>query len=780
MKKIISFSLILFTFFLYSCKEELVYNPYNKGINITPTPLSMTEKEGLFLLNKNTVFVCSSKEIEDIAVFFKEKINKSTAFNLTIQQKTPEKNFIKLSIHPDLSLNSEGYHLEVDPNQIEVLARTPHGLFYGMQTVMQLLPAEIESSQQVKNIAWEIPAISIKDEPRFGYRGQMLDVCRHFSDVNYIKKHLDILAMYKINKFHWHLTDDQGWRIEIKKYPLLTEIGSKRVETEGHVYGPHFFTQDEVREIIAYAKERYIEVIPEIELPGHAVAALSAYPEYSCSGGPLEVRNLWGISNDVYCAGNEETFSFLEDIIDEVAPLFESKYFHIGGDEAPKVRWENCPKCQKRIQEEGLIADREHTPEQKLQSYFVARVEKILQKHGKHLIGWDEILEGGLAQSATVMSWRGEAGGIKAASMNHDVIMTPSPWMYLDSHQGDAKISPVGIGGFVPLKKTYEYNPLPKDLKPEKHHHILGIQANVWTEYMYTPELVEYYTYPRLLALAEVAWSTPENKNYIDFERRMDNQRVRLDMHHVNYYIPLPEQKGVPSTDFVAFVDSVSLAFDTTEPVKIVYTTDGSEPTNTSTEYTEPLLFKESTPLKLRSILLSGKMSRVRHIQVEKQNYSPAVTEPIDTKGLTAAYYKGEHFKVNDLRNLVPAETECLTTPDQEKYVVKGHRELTDNDFYSTVITGYIKVPKDNVYYVNSRVDQVWIDDVLVLNSEGKVKKQSHDDGSIALAKGVHKIKLIKLSGIYGGYPTLWDPTIVYFRPQDELYFIRLDENWYL
>ena len=323
---------------------------------------------------------------------------------------------------------------------------------------MQLLPAEIESPSFVK-MNWTVPGVSVKDEPRFRYRGQMLDVCRHFRDIDYIKKQLDVLAMFKINKFHFHLTEDQGWRVESKKYPKLNEISTKRTEGEGTTYGPYYFTQAQLKEIVAYAKERFIEVIPEVELPGHGVAALTAYPEYSCTGGPFEVRNVWGVANDVYCAGNDETFVFLTNIIEEVIPLFESEYFHIGGDECPKGRWENCPKCQARMKTERLKDAHE------LQSWFIAKIEKVLLKHNKKMIGWDEILEGGLAPSATVMSWRGEQGGIDAANMGHDVIMTPGGWLYLDHYQGDSAVEPPSIGGYTTLEKTYSYEPIPAGLK---------------------------------------------------------------------------------------------------------------------------------------------------------------------------------------------------------------------------------------------------------------------------------------------------------------------------
>lgn len=765
---------------LISCGNSVVDKPYNQGINITPTPLELTQNAGTFTLNKNVKFVSQSEDVDKVAVYFASKIKSSTGFDLTLTKEKPSSNYINLEIAGDIDVNDEGYLLEVTPNGIELRAKTPQGIFYGLQTVMQLLPAEIESPTLVKQIAWTMPAVTIKDEPRFKYRGHMLDVCRHFSTVEDIKKRLDVMAMFKINTFHWHLTDDQGWRIEIKKYPKLAEISAKRYEGDGTQYGPFFFTQEEVKEVVAYAEERFIEVIPEIELPGHGVAALTAYPEFSCTGGPFEVRNIWGVSNDIYCAGNEETFKFLEDVITEVVPLFKSQYFHIGGDEAPKGRWEKCPKCQARIKALGIKGDKEHSAEEKLQSYFVQRIEKVLLAHGKKMIGWDEILEGGLAPTATVMSWRGESGGIAAANMGHDVIMTPSPWLYIDAFQGDEVLSPVGIGSKIPLSKIYGYDPLPEKLDTDKQHHILGVQANLWCEYLQNEDMKEYFTFPRLLALSEIAWSDLNRKNYDDFVRRLDNQRVRLDMHDINYYIPLPEQKDVPSCNFVAFTDSVKLEFTTTEPVTIVYTTDGSEPNAQSAVYSEALTFTESTTLKLRSILISGKQSAVRTITIEKQSFAPAVEKSEEAKkGLKAEYYKGKAFKVSDLEGQTPEEVEFIGSLRDAKHRVPDYREVYPEDFYSTVITGYINIPEDDVYYFKTVAHELWIDDQLFISNEGKVVKQSHNDKSIALAKGPHKIKIVRLSGIVGGWPPQWDSIYLMLRRSGEAKFSFTGPDYY-
>ena len=448
--------------FLASCAEpQGEVKSYNQGINIIPTPQSLVQHDGFFRLGSNTAIAAASPEAKTVAEFFAAKMRTATGLNIQVA----EKGNIQLSVDPSLDVaNDEGYTLDVTKDGAVVVAKTAQGLFYGMQSFLQLLPAEIESPSKVNGIAWQAPAVSIKDAPRFGYRGIMLDPCRHFMPVENVKKYLDVLSLFKMNRMHWHLTDDQGWRIEIKKYPKLTEIASKRIDGEGTEHSG-YYTQEEIKEIVKYAADRFITVVPELELPGHEMAAIAAYPNLSCKGEQGTPRIIWGVEDIVMCPGKEDMFTFLQDVIDEMVPLFPSEYFHIGGDECPKISWKNCLLCQKRIKEEGLKADSKHSAEERLQSYVIQRMEKYLATKGKKIIGWDEILEGGLAPSATVMSWRGEDGGIAAALMDHTVIMTPGGnGMYLDAYQGDSKIEPVTIGGYTLLEKTYSYDPLPGTL----------------------------------------------------------------------------------------------------------------------------------------------------------------------------------------------------------------------------------------------------------------------------------------------------------------------------
>jgi hexosaminidase len=508
--------------------------------SIIPKPVSYESGKGFFTITPSTQIVISpsSKELSKIADLLSERLRLNQVLNASEKSGTKEsQNTITLKLSQLNETGNEGYNLIVDKKAITITANSGAGIFYGMQTLFQLLPPAVENRNPAVSFEkWKVPVCKIIDYPRFEYRGMHLDVCRHMFPVEFIKKYIDLMSMYKMNNFHWHLTEDQGWRLEIKKYPLLTEVGSERSSTpigrnsrdDNEPYGG-FYTQEEAVEIVEYAARRYVNIIPEIEMPGHALAALASYPNLSCTGGPFEVWTKWGVTDDIFCAGNEEVFTFLEDVLTEVISIFPSKYIHIGGDEAPKTRWEACPLCQKRIQDEGLKDAHE------LQSYFITRIEKFLNKNGRQIIGWDEILEGGLAPGATVMSWRGTDGGVQAARLGHQAIMTPGSPCYFDHYQGNPAGEPLAFGGYNPLKSVYLYEPVPEELSAAEAKFIIGSQGNLWTEYIPEASHAEYMAYPRALALAEVNWSLKESRNWEDFLNRFYQHTERLKERQVNY-----------------------------------------------------------------------------------------------------------------------------------------------------------------------------------------------------------------------------------------------------
>jgi len=520
-----------------------------KAQTIIPEPVSMETRWGNFRFRGdiNLFFPGGSDAMLQNARFLRSHLENIPDTDIHIRQysigEELPSNGIVLTMNPS-NQKPEGYTIHVTSNQILITGNDEAGVFYGIQSLRQLLPPELEDPQKATETGTvRISNMTINDYPRFSYRGMHLDVARHFFDVDFIKRYLDLMALHKMNTFHWHLTEDQGWRIEIKKYPMLTEVGAWRDETLiGHGGRPPFeydgephggyYTQDEIREVVEYAKQHHITVIPEIEMPGHATAALASYPELGCTGGPYEVETRWGIFEDAFCAGNEFTFEFLENVLSEVVELFPSEYIHIGGDECLKDRWEECPKCQARIEEEGL------KDEEELQSYFIQRIEKFLLSKNRKIIGWDEIMQGGLAPEATVMSWRGMEGGIQAAQKGHDVIMTPTSHCYFDYYQDDPETQPLAIGGYLTLRQVYSFNPIPEVLNDDEAKHILGGQGNVWTEYMKTPEHVEYMAYPRAVALAEVLWTPREKQDLEDFYQRLSDHFKRFDLLGVNYFYP--------------------------------------------------------------------------------------------------------------------------------------------------------------------------------------------------------------------------------------------------
>ncbi|HEY5469577.1 MAG TPA: beta-N-acetylhexosaminidase [Bacteroidales bacterium] len=541
MKK--SFYLLLSMIFLIACCN-LGFSSDNKNIYaIIPAPVSLVSMNGSFTFSEKSKIILSTlnNETKLAADYLALLIKNPTGLSIPVEQGSKEiSHSVFMSFDPSI-VNDEGYVLNITPKKIIIKAKSAVGMFYAVQTLRQLLPVEVEKKKIVEGLVLSVPACEIKDEPGFVYRGMHLDVGRHMFPVAYIKRYIDMMALHKMNTFHWHLTEDQGWRIEIKKYPKLTTIGGFRKETlvgsgnekpqvfDGKPYGG-FYTQEEVKDIVAYAKSKFITIIPEIEMPGHSSAALAAYPEFSCTGGPIEVATKWGVFPDVYCAGKDATFNFLEDVLSEVIDLFPGKYIHIGGDECPKDRWQKCQACQDRMKKEGLKDEKE------LQSYFIQRIEKFLISKDRKLIGWDEILEGGLAPEATVMSWRGIEGGIEAAKQKHDVIMSPYNDVYLYIYQCEPEGQPLAAGGYLPLEKVYSFNPLPEKLNADEQKYILGLEGCLWSEFVDSPGLLEYMVYPRMFAIAETGWTPASKKDFEGFLSRLEIGKKRYDAIGINYF----------------------------------------------------------------------------------------------------------------------------------------------------------------------------------------------------------------------------------------------------
>jgi hexosaminidase len=723
---------------------------------LIPLPESVSSRTGEFRLSSESSILVSDPgdtELVRLAEYLAEPIRVAAGFPLPIGGQGDESAaVIRLTLDtkvpspdrlPDTPLaRSESYEISAGPTGIEIRAGSHAGLFYGIQTLRQLLPpGAAEGARGGSGERWVVPALEIRDSPRFVYRGLHLDVGRHYFTPDFVKRYIDLLASYKLNVFHWHLTEDQGWRLEIDRYPRLTEVGANREETilernfdpyvgDGIPYGG-FYTRDEVRDIVAYAADRYVTVIPEIELPGHSVAALAAYPELACTEGPFEVATVWGIKEDIYCP-HERTFEFLEGVLTEVMELFPSPYIHIGGDEAPKARWEESVAAQEVMRREGLADEHE------LQSWFIRRIERFLLEHDRRLIGWDEILEGGLAPEATVMSWRGVSGGIEAARQGHDVIMTPTSHMYFDYYQGeDRSGEPLAIGGYLPLEKVYSFEPVPPELTSAEARHVLGAQGNVWTEYIKTPEHAEYMAYPRALALAEVAWTQRSRRDWTAFLQRLPDQLARLDALGVNYRIPEPS--GLEQ-DRLTLDDRIVVELG--NPVRggeIRYTLDGSDPAPESPLFGKPLkleLDERGTTVSARVYLSGGRGGPIARARFARTSLRPV--QEVDVSklrpGLRYAYMEGSFGSVLEAVKATPT-----------RYGLTPRVQLTGEEnpeHFGLRFDGYVQVPEDGLYTFELTSDDgsyLYVNNDLLIDHDGW-HSAIGKTGTIALAAGHHRL----------------------------------------
>ncbi|MGB2750737.1 MAG: family 20 glycosylhydrolase [Pyrinomonadaceae bacterium] len=709
-------------------------------INIIPRPKSITPFQGEFVVSNKTKLLLESNGDKKFAILLNAYLKNNVGFTLSTTNNFRCQDCIAFTeriIDPP-PFPEGGYRLSVRQSKLVVQSTNDAGKFNGLQSLIQLMTKEPKGNLKVRSV-------SIYDYPRFPYRGMHLDVSRHFMPVEFVKKYIDLMSQYKFNTFHWHLTDDQGWRIEVKKYPRLTEIGSKR--TESHL-GPYtttfkgdgvpvegFYTQDQIREVVAYAKARYITVIPEIELPGHASAALAAYPQFGCKAGyDYKVKMTWGIFTEVFCP-TDETFKFLEDVLDETIKLFpDSPYIHIGGDEVLKTMWKESPFVQELKKKEGLKDEHE------VQSYFVRRIEKFINSKGKKIIGWDEILEGGLAPNATVMSWRGTKGGIEAAKAKHDVIMTPTDYSYFDYNQGDPATEPLNIGGYVTLEKVYSFDPVPKELSPAEAKYIIGGQANIWTEYLETPAAVEYMAFPRMLAMSEVLWSQPSNKDYEDFLRRLPSSLIRLDKQNVNFRIPEPHNlQNVVLGSTEGF--KIENIYSDIPGARVLHTTDGSEPNEKSPQIPAKFLISPNgdkvQTLKTIVVLPSGRKSSVYSVVFLRRLWLGPQPDPKDSR-------PGVKYSLYVPSNAYGQDTVPVTGETKSIGLEQFANRIDPKQTWGVSFDGYFNAPVDAIYefQIDSTNDRQLTIDEQTLIDEAGTKDRAVTSTVVPLRAGWHKISM--------------------------------------
>lgn len=737
----------VFVFFLLSCSSDtyVADKVYNRGINIIPAPYSLEKKTGKFEIGSSAGIFCANEEWKEAVTSFTAKVSNVYGTNFIAEKKKEVADFLFLE---DVSLAEEEYTIRVSEKQVVVKASTTKGVFYAVQTLLQLLPAEIEGEGRIAD-NFSLPLVDIHDKPMLQYRGVMIDVNRHFFSVEELKKQIRVMAMLKLNYLHLHLTDNHGWRLQIERYPELVETAAVAETYNGKKYGPYYYTKKEMREIIDFAGKYHIEVVPEIEFPGHCISVLASHPELSCFGQKFESEQVFNYSEAVFCIGNEQVFTVMQNILKEVAELFPCKYLHIGGDECAKTYWKKCPKCQSLAKQLQLVATEEYTVEEQLQNYAIRRMGQfIADSLGKQMIGWDEIIQGGVPQNATVMSWRGLQGGITAAGKGCDVIMAPMPeGLYLCDYQGAIEVEPAASGLFAYLKDVYDYNPVPESLPVDKRKHIVGVQCCAWSEWTSGVENLERVLYPRVIALAETAWTLPEHKRWESFLKRLDNMQVRLDMRGVNYHIPNPE--GVLTTNKIMTGDSVTLHFTNSRNLPMVYTLDGTEPSASSLVMPDTLTLYNPATLKIAVLLADGKTGKTRVVTVEKLKPCKALDKECDTKvrlriadGLfcTEDDYPSARFHKDTVIT-------SLSAYNKDKFDFKkpGLAEYT----------GEFSVPSTGVYTFSSNADELWIAGKrLVYNpTSSRFYAQKTE---VYLEKGVHPYKLLFSNRLKEGFASSW------------------------
>ncbi len=718
------------------CCIILLSSIYAKAINIIPLPLEYEIfANDEFILDEKTKVQVIDEDLVLMAQDFAAKIKQSTGFDL-IKTKRAKK-VIGLYIDPEFN-NPEAYHLNVSAKGIEIYGGSKAGIFYGIQSLLQMFPPEIESKSTVANIEWKIPVLAITDKPSNTYRGIHLDVCRHFTPIDSIKKMLDMMAMYKLNKFHWHLTDDQLWTPEIKQYSKLSSIGGQRIENDGSQYSGHY-SQDDMREIVEYAAKRFIEVIPEIEMPGHTMAAIAAYPWLSCDNKRLPVRNVWGVEENILCISKKEVSDFMCNIIDEIVDIFPSEFVHIGCDEVPNTKWESCQSCQDSIKKYNLNGTGG------LKEQFINTITFHLKSKGKKAIIWDDAFADTKKIDGTMMCWRNENYAKKALEKGNNVIMTPAEFYYFDYYQGSIYSEPAAMG-LRPylLKDMYNYNPLKIKENINNDSEILGIQGSIWVEYMPTFEHIQYMAFPRMLALAECAWSLPDLKDFDFFVERLNSNYRRLELNNINYYVPTPQ--GVDHK-YIEFDDNITLNFNNSLNYPMFFSIN-SDNISTNNKYTEGIKITENTDLYIATLAPSGKWSKTVKITCRKDfNNSTSEAKPMTIKS-TSGYYKSS----SEYKDALFSETtiiDSLIQPSSDAYT-----------YPSVYITeGYFFVEQTGRYEIATESEELWLNNKLIIDNNNKIKRNLTTKASILLEKGYHKYTMHVNTSAIGGFPSSWRKT---------------------
>ncbi len=731
LKKLI---LLFLCFYILGCNSNTPKVFTETDIQIIPKPKALKLNPGHFEFNKNTAIYVTDEVQATSAQILIDKFKTAQGWDLKTVKAQPKSNYIQFKISEEIE--KEGYKLLVEDKKIAIEANNFAGFTYGVETLRQLLPTEIESQTKVSNVNWVIPHVEIVDAPRFKWRGLMLDVSRHFFQKEYIKKTIDRLAYHKMNTLHLHLVDDQGWRIEIKKYPKLTKVGAFRVDQENKpwdgrytpdvdekaTYGG-FYTQEDIKEIITYAESRGVNVVPEIEMPAHVTSAVASYPELSCLGKPVAVPSggLWPIT-DIYCAGKDSTFEFLENVLTEVIELFPSKYIHVGGDEATKTNWKKCKHCKKRMQDENL-----NSPEE-LQSYFIKRMERFISSKGRVLIGWDEILEGGLAPGATVMSWRGVKGGLEASEQGHDVVMTPGTHCYFDHYQGPMDTEPLAWGGNSPVSKVYQFDPIVDTMSDEQAKHVLGGQANLWAEYIPTESHSEYMIYPRIAALSEALWSPKADRDWTNFSSRLETLFERYSNQGINYaksaYTIVSDAKVNDTTN------TISISLKNEFPVSdIRYALNDKALDGTAIPYTKPIEIKETTTVKA-SLYKNDKP--IGKVFKKTYNYHKAVGKKVvyNTKYHNSYKGKASANMVNIIRgtkNFHDGQWQAWLVKDMELTI-----DLENETNVSSVSVGTMENQGPSIYFP-TQVEAFLSKDGKTYTRVGKIERPFKINAGITL-----------------------------------------------